>query len=53
MTKLLDFILKSRYLVLIALAGVLIWGYNAYKDIPRDAFPDISPVMVPIFCEAD
>ena len=53
MAKLLEFLLKARFLVLILLAGVLIWGYHSYKNIPRDAFPDISPVMVPIFCEAD
>lgn len=53
MAKFLETLLKSRYLVLTALAGMLIYGYWAYKDIPRDAFPDISPVMVPVFCEAD
>lgn len=53
MAKFLEILLKSRYLVLTALAGILIYGYWAYKDIPRDAFPDISPVMVPVFCEAD
>ncbi|MBR7118624.1 MAG: efflux RND transporter permease subunit [Lentisphaeria bacterium] len=53
MAKFLETLLKSRYLVLTALAGILIYGYWAYKDIPRDAFPDISPVMVPVFCEAD
>ena len=53
MAKLLEFILKNRGIVLVLLAGILYWGYHSYKNIPRDAFPDISPVMVPIFCEAD
>ncbi|MBR2631860.1 MAG: efflux RND transporter permease subunit [Lentisphaeria bacterium] len=53
MAGFLNIILKNRGLVLILLAGVLCWGYYSYKNIPRDAFPDISPVMVPIFCEAD
>ena len=53
MAKILEYILKARVFVLIALAGLLCWGYHAYVNIPRDAFPDISPVMVPIFCEAD
>lgn len=53
MAKMLEILLRSRYLVLILLAGILTWGYYSYRDIPRDAFPDISPVMVPVFCEAD
>lgn len=53
MDKLLEIILKNRGIVLVLLAGILCWGYHSYKNIPRDAFPDISPVMVPIFCEAD
>ena len=53
MAKLLEIILKNRGIVLVVLAGLLCWGYYSYKNIPRDAFPDISPVMVPIFCEAD
>ena len=53
MAKILEFILKNRGIVLVLLAGVLCWGYHSYKNIPRDAFPDISPVMVPIFCEAE
>ncbi|MBE6386961.1 MAG: efflux RND transporter permease subunit [Lentisphaerae bacterium] len=53
MAKFLEAVLKARVLIVIAFIGVLCWGYHAYKDIPRDAFPDISPVMVPVFCEAD
>ena len=53
MAKLLETILKMRVLVVLALCGVIVWGVRSYIDIPRDAFPDISPVMVPVFCEAD
>ena len=53
MAKLLEIILKMRVLVVLALCAVIAFGVNSYINIPRDAFPDISPVMVPIFCEAD
>ncbi len=53
MAKLLETILKMRVLIVLALCGVIIWGVRSYINIPRDAFPDISPVMVPVFCEAD
>ena len=43
---------KGRLLVLMALVGVLAYGIYAYEEMPVDAFPDISPVMVPVFAEA-
>ncbi len=43
---------KGRLLVLMALIGVLAYGVYAYNEMPVDAFPDISPVMVPVFAEA-
>jgi heavy metal efflux system protein len=43
---------KGRLLVLMALVGVLAYGIYAYREMPVDAFPDISPVMVPVFAEA-
>lgn len=50
--KLIELGLKNRLIVfmitlLVALAGVLF-----YRALPTDAFPDISPVMVPVFAEA-
>jgi cobalt-zinc-cadmium resistance protein CzcA len=43
---------RGRVLVLLAFIGVLGLGAFAYRRMPVDAFPDISPVMVPIFAEA-
>lgn len=31
---------------------LLIAGIHEYRQMPVDAFPDISPVMVPVFCES-
>ena len=43
---------RGRVLVLMALVGILAYGAYAYREMPVDAFPDISPVMVPVFAEA-
>ena len=41
-----------RSLVLISMIAVIGFGIYSYFETPRDAFPDISPVMVPVFAEA-
>lgn len=43
---------RVRFLLLVALIAVLGYGAHAYRQMPVDAFPDISPVMVPVFAEA-
>lgn len=43
---------KGRILVLVLVVGVFALGIYSYWRMPVDAFPDISPVMVPIFAEA-
>jgi len=43
---------RGRVLVLMALVGILAYGAYAYREMPVDAFPDISPIMVPVFAEA-
>lgn len=39
-------------LVLIAVLAIIGLGIYHYGKLPIDAFPDISPIMVPIFAEA-
>ncbi len=46
------FLLRNRVMVLLALVGIVVWGAVSYTGLPTDAFPDISPVMVPVFAEA-
>lgn len=52
----LDFItetsLKFRGLIVTVIIGVVAFGIYQYTRMPVDAFPDISPVMVPVFAEA-
>ncbi len=49
--KIINSSLRQRLIVLIALIVVFLFGIYSYNKLPIDAFPDISPVMVPIFAE--
>ncbi|MHC5082557.1 MAG: efflux RND transporter permease subunit [Planctomycetota bacterium] len=51
--KLINISLKYRMLVILSILFVGIFGIYQYKQLPVDAFPDVSPVMVPIFTEAE
>lgn len=51
MKTILRIILNLRVLVVMIMLGVISYGYYVYREIPRDAFPDISPIMVPVFIE--
>jgi len=44
--------LHNRLVVLLLLGVVVVAGVLTYQRLPTDAFPDISPVMVPVFAEA-
>ena len=44
--------IKAKGLVLIAIVVVIGYGVYEYRRMPVDAFPDISPIMVPVFAEA-
>jgi cobalt-zinc-cadmium resistance protein CzcA len=44
--------LKHRPVVLLIIIVLACFGFYHYQQLPVDAFPDISPVMVPVFAEA-
>ena len=50
--RLIEAALGTHGLVIVAVAIVIGYGLYAYRQMPVDAFPDISPIMVPIFAEA-
>ncbi len=50
--KIVRFSLRYRFLVILIFIGILVLGIYKYLTLPVDAFPDISPIMVPIFAEA-
>ncbi len=52
MKNLFEYILKNRLLAVVLLVIVIGLGVNQYLNLPTDAFPDISPVMVTVFADA-
>jgi cobalt-zinc-cadmium resistance protein CzcA len=44
--------LRNRLAVVAILVATIALGIVQYRRLPTDAFPDVSPVMVPVFAEA-
>lgn len=53
MHTVLDGLLRQRFLICVLALGVLVGGVQAYRDLPVDAFPDVSPTLVQIFTETE
>ena len=51
-SRIIDGALRTHGLIVIAILIVLGFGIYEYTRMPVDAFPDISPIMVPVFAEA-
>ena len=51
--KLVEISVRARGIVIIAMIVLCGLGGYLYTKMPVDAFPDISPIMVPVFAEAD
>jgi len=49
MNKIIDFSLKNRLLLVVLGLLVLAGGIASYKQLPIDAFPDVSPSLVQVF----
>lgn len=52
LNRIIKFALQLRIIMLMMIVGTTVYGIWLYFETPRDAFPDISPVMVPVFAEA-
>ena len=50
--KIVDISLRYRFFVILGIIAITLLGIYQYFQLPVDAFPDISPVMVPVFAEA-
>ena len=50
--RLVDLALRQRLLALLAAIGILVWGIDAYRKLPIDAFPDVSPTQVLVAIQA-
>lgn len=51
--KIVEISVRARGIVIIAMIVLCGLGGYLYTKMPVDAFPDISPIMVPVFAEAD
>jgi heavy metal efflux system protein len=49
----LEAVLRQRLLICILAAGVLVAGFQSYRHLPVDAFPDVSPTLVQVFTETE
>lgn len=46
LARLVDAALRQRLLVIIAAFGLAFWGFQSYRSLPIDAFPDVAPTQV-------
>src|SRR5580704_17907996 len=46
--RLVSFALSQRFIVVLAMIGVAIWGVLSFQNLPIDAYPDLSPPQVQI-----
>ncbi|VAW66478.1 Cobalt-zinc-cadmium resistance protein CzcA; Cation efflux system protein CusA [hydrothermal vent metagenome] len=53
LNKLVEASLRYKFLVIVVFAVVSFMGWRAVSTIPIDAFPDVTPVQVNIYTEAD
>lgn len=49
MKTIIDFSLKNRLLLVVLGMLVLAGGFYSYRQLPIDAFPDVSPALVQVF----
>ena len=51
LTRIIDFSLKNKFIVLLATIALTLGGLFALRNIPLDAIPDLSDVQVIIYTE--
>jgi Cu(I)/Ag(I) efflux system membrane protein CusA/SilA len=49
--KIIEGCLKNRFLVIAAFALLIVWGFNAMKDTPIDAIPDIGELQILVYVD--
>jgi cobalt-zinc-cadmium resistance protein CzcA len=53
MEKIIRFVLHSRLLISVLGVLVLAAGWYSYRQLPVDAFPDVTPALVQVFTETE
>jgi len=49
----LTFVMRNKLLILALSLFIMSAGFFGYKQLPLDAFPDVSPNLVQIFTETE
>ena len=49
MQKIIEFALRRRLLIIVIGILVMVAGYYSYRQLPVDAFPDVTPALVQVF----
>ena len=52
MKSFFELLIRYKFLVLALFIAIASFGYQAYREIPVDAFPDITPKQVVIYTES-
>src|SRR5690349_5820401 len=52
LNKIVELSLRYKVLVLVAFGLVVFLGIKAWREVPVDAFPDVTPVQVNIYTES-
>lgn len=52
LNRLVEASLRYKFLVLIVFAVIAFLGVNAIRNVPIDAFPDVTPVQVNVYTES-
>src|SRR5690242_4634490 len=46
--RIVSFALAQRFIIVVTMVGVLLWGAFSFQNLPIDAYPDLSPPRVQI-----
>ena len=52
MKRFFALLIQYKFLIIALFVAIAGFGYQAYKQIPVDAFPDITPKQVVIYTES-
>lgn len=52
LNSIVDVSLRYKVLILVAFLLVIVFGVKAFREVPVDAFPDVTPVQVNVYTES-
>ena len=52
LNSIVDLSLRYKVLVLVGFLLVVVFGVRAFRQVPVDAFPDVTPIQVNVYTES-